>query len=259
MAKILIIEQDVFFGNVIQQKLQESGYETIVVNSGAVALEQVHLATPDLIVLDMEISTADPLTILREKQTDKGIKDIPVVMISRSGDLSEIKTALNLGVSDYIVKSQLNLDEFIMKIKSQLGKVKTSAKGTVNTLMGKKVMWVEDDQFLSDLISRKLGNQGSRLMYARTGEDALKMLETEIPDIMILDILLPGISGFDILAKVKSDDRLKHIPIIILSNFSQNNEIERANKLGAKKFLIKASIVLDDLVRELQAVLAEGK
>jgi len=259
MAKILIIEQDVFFGNVIQQKLNESGFETIVVNSGAVALEQVHLASPDLIVIDMEISTADPLTILREKQNDKNIKSIPVIMISRSGDLSEIKTALNLGVSDYIVKAQLNLDEFVLKVKSQLSKVKASASGAVNILLGKKVMWVEDDQFLSDLISRKLGNQGSRLMYARTGEEALKILETEIPDIIILDILLPGISGFDILEKLKSEDRLKSVPVIILSNFSQNNEIERANKLGAKKFLIKASIVLDDLVRELQAVLAENK
>jgi DNA-binding response OmpR family regulator len=258
MAKILIIEQDVFFGNVMQQKLKESGFEALVVNSGAVALEQVHLSTPDLIVLDMELSTADPLALLREKQADKTIKDIPVIIISKSGDLAEVKTALNLGVGDYLVKAQLNLDEFVAKIKAELSKVKTIGS-SVNVLMGKKVMWVEDDQFLSDLISRKLGNQGSRLMYSRTGEEALKMLESEVPDIIILDILLPGISGFDILEKLKSDDKLKNVPVVILSNFSQNNEIERATKLGADRFLIKASIVLDDLVRELQAVLEKKK
>ncbi len=257
MSKILIIEQDVFFGNIIQQKLKEAGFETLSVNTGAVALEQIHLATPDLIVLDMELSSADPFDILKEKQDDKGIKDIPLIIISKSGDLAEVKKALNLGVKDYLVKAQLNLDEFVTKVKTQLNKPKTG-KDVGNTLSGKKVMWVEDDQFLSDLISRKLGNQGCRLLYARTGEEALKLLEDETPDIIILDILLPGISGFDVLEKIKVDPRLKSLPVVILSNFSQNNEIEKATKLGANKFLVKASIVLDDLVRELQILLAKS-
>ncbi len=230
----------------------------IVLHSGVVALEQVHLAKPDLIVLDMELTSADPFALLKDKQSDKGLKEIPTIIISRSGDLAEVKNALNLGVKDYLVKAQINLDEFVLKIKNQLDKPKQSGDSS-NALTGKKVMWVEDDQFLSDLISRKLNNQGCRLMFARTGEDALKILEKETPDIIILDILLPGISGFDVMEKIKADPRTNKIPVIFLSNFSQNNEIDRATKLGASRFLIKASIVLDDLVRELQAVLAEGK
>lgn len=258
MAKILIIEQDAFFGGLIEQKLKESGFEVNVINNGIVALEQVHLSRPDLMVIDMELTNADVFSILKEKQEDKGIRDIPIIIISRSGDLSEIKTVLNLGVKDYLVKAQMNLDEFILKIQNQLNKPKPE-NAALNSLTGKKIMWVEDDQFLSDLISRKLSHQNCRLMYARTGEDALKILDGEIPDIIILDILLPGISGFDVLEKIKADQRTKNLPVIFLSNFSQNSEIERANKLGANRFLIKANIVLDDLVRELQAVLTETK
>lgn len=258
MSKILIIEQDTFFGNVIEQKLKDVGYEVIVLHSGVVALEQVHLAKPDLMVIDMELTSADPFALLKEKQKDSELKDIPTIIISRSGDLAEVKSALNLGVKDYLVKAQINLDEFVLKIKSQLEKPKQGGDSS-NTLTGKKVMWVEDDQFLSDLISRKLANQGCKLMFARTGEDALKVLDDEMPDIIILDILLPGISGFDVMEKIKADPKINKIPVIFLSNFSQNNEIERAKELGAKRFLIKASIVLDDLVRELQAVLAEAK
>lgn len=257
MSKILVIEQDSFFGNVIQQKLKDGGFETMMVNNGAVALEQVHLAMPDLIVLDMEVSTIDPFGLLKEKQEDKGIAGIPTIIISKSGDLSEVKKAISLGVKDYLVKAQLNLDEFLLKVNNQINKPK-SGKDASNPLTGKKVMWVEDDQFLSDLISRKLGNQGCRLLYARTGEEGLKLLETETPDIIILDLLLPGISGFDVLEKVKADPKMKAIPVVILSNFSQNNEVEKATKLGAEKFLVKASIVLDDLVRELQAILSKG-
>ncbi|HLP43756.1 MAG TPA: response regulator [Candidatus Nanoarchaeia archaeon] len=259
MSKILVIEQDSFFGNVIQQKLKESGYEAVVTNSSVGALEQTHLVKPDLLVLDMEISNGDPFDVLKGKQAEPALKDIPTIIISQSGDLAEIKKALNLGVSDYLVKAQLNLDEFITKVKNQLNKVHSTTKEGGGSLAGKKVMWVEDDQFLSDLISRKLNHQGCRLLYSRTGEDALKILETETPDIIILDLLLPGISGFDVLEKAKADPRVKDVPVVILSNFSQNNEVERAKKLGATKFLIKASIVLDDLVHELVAILAAKK
>lgn len=258
MSKILIIEQDTFFGNVIEQKLKDSGYEVVVLHSGVVAFEQIHLAKPDLIVIDMELTGSDPFALLKEKQNDGELKEIPTIIISRSGDLSEVKAALNLGVKDYLVKAQINLDEFVLKIKSQLEKPKKKSDSS-NALTNKKVMWVEDDQFLSDLISRKLAHQGCKLLFARTGEDALRILEKETPDIIILDILLPGISGFDVMEKIKADSRINKIPVIFLSNFSQNNEIDRANQLGAKRFLIKASIVLDDLVRELQAVLSESK
>lgn len=255
MVKILIIEQDSFFADLINQKLQTSGFGTLVVGNGSVALEQMRTYKPDLVILDMELATSDAVSLLQEKNKDSSLSGVPVIIISRSGELSEIKRVIDLGVKDYMVKTQLNLDELIMKISSHTssvggGKVKKA-------LDGKVVMWVEDDQFLSDLISRKLSTQGCKLVYARTGEDALKTLETTLPDVIILDILLPGISGFDVLEKIKSDDRVKRIPVIILSNFSQNSEIDRGKKLGASRFLVKASIVLDDLVRELQAVLKE--
>lgn len=256
MTKILVIEQDKFFGDLITNKLKESGFESLVVNSGTIALDQIRNYTPDLVILDMELASPDPISLLQQKHDDDTISPIPTIIISRSGDFAEVKDVIDLGVKDYLVKAQLNLDELIAKIKVH---VKT-ADGSVakGILKGRVVMWVEDDQFLSDLISRKLSSQECRLVYARTGEEALKTLETEKPDIIILDLLLPGISGFDVLEKIKLDDRLKEIPVVILSNFSQNNEMDRAKKLGSKRFLIKASIVLDDLVREIKSVLDEG-
>lgn len=256
MSKVLIIEQDSFFGDLLAQKLQSAGFETFTVNNGAVAIEQTILFKPDLVILDMELTTASGIGILKEKNQDKTIASIPVITISRSGELAEIRASVDLNVKDYLVKAQLNLDELITKVRTHLPKTSMGAKG--GGLAGKTVMWVEDDQFLSDLISRKLSSQGCKLLYARTGEDALKILDTEKPDVITLDLLLPGISGFDVLQKIKSDPRIKSVPVVILSNYSQNNEMERAQKLGAVKFLVKASIVLDDLVKELNAVVSHS-
>lgn len=257
MTKILIIEQDKFFGDLITNKLKENNFDALIVESGTIALDQMRNYNPDFVILDMELTNADPMTLLQHKREDDALSPIPTLILSKSGDFAEVKNVIDLGVKDYLVKAQLNLEELISKIKIH---VKT-ADGIVEKgiLKGKVVMWVEDDQFLSDLISRKLSSQECKLVYARSGEEALKILETERPNIIILDLLLPGISGFDVLEKIKSDDKLKSIPVVILSNFSQNNEMDRGKKLGAKRFLIKASIVLDDLVREIKAVLDEAE
>lgn len=257
MSKILIIEQDIFFGDVLNQRIKKDGYQTLVINNGAVAVEQMNLFKPDLVLLDMDLTTADGYEILEKKGKDPALAKIPLLMISPSGDLGEIRKAVDLGVKDYLVKAQLNLEDLVVKIKSHLSK--PVEMGGDGPLVGKKIMWVEDDQFLSDLISRKLSKQGCKLLYAGTGEDALKVLETEVPDIILLDILLPGINGFDVFEQMKNNPRIKDVPVIVLSNFSQQSQIDRAKTLGASRFLIKATIVLDDLVKEIVAVLAEGK
>jgi len=255
MAKILIIlEEDIFLGNVINDRIKKVGYETLFITNGEIGIEQMKVFKPDLLILDMELKTVNSYKILEEKKNKVEIAPIPTIIISSSGDVDEIKRALDLGVKDYIVKSQFNADELITKIKNILSTSSKSLKSE-NSLEGKKVMWVEDDQFLSDLIARKLNQQKCKLLFTRTGEEALEVLEKDQPDIILLDLLLPGISGFEVLEYIKKSDKLKHIPVIILSNFTQNNEIERTKALGASRFLTKATVILDDIVKEIQDVL----
>jgi len=117
-------------------------------------------------------------------------------------------------------------------------------------------MWVEDDKFLSDLISRKLSTHGCQLVHATEGGAAVEMVEKEMPDIVLLDILLPGMNGFDILQKIKMNPKTAHIPVLMLSNMGQRSDIEKSQKLGAKKFLIKATVTLDEIVREIKGAIA---
>ena len=126
-------------------------------------------------------------------------------------------------------------------------------------LKGKKIMWVEDDSFLSDIIARKLSVYGCVLVSARDGEQALSIVEKEIPDIILLDILLPGMSGFELLEKLKSNEKIKNIPVIILSNLSQKSDIEKGKELKAERFLVKATLTLDEIMRQIGEILEETK
>ena len=122
---------------------------------------------------------------------------------------------------------------------------------------GKKILLVEDDTFYANLISQKLAHAECHLSYVASGEDAIKQLEKEIPDVIVLDIILPGsMDGFAVLEKMRADDKFKNIPVIILSNLSRLQDIEKGMKLGAFRYLVKASVAPSEIVSNIASVFA---
>lgn len=126
-------------------------------------------------------------------------------------------------------------------------------------LKGAKVLWVEDDKFLRNMIDQRLAPTGADLVSVTDGAKALETIKSYIPDIIMLDLLMPNVDGFEILKLVKSDDAVKHIPVLVLSNLGQKEEVERCKKLGAEDFIIKATIGLDDIIPRIRTVLAKTK
>lgn len=257
--KILIIEDDVFLGKVLHEKLVKAGYDVSLVGDGAEGLKQISIQKPDLLLLDIMLPTKNGYEILEAKQKDPAIARIPVVIVSNSGQPVEINRAISLGASDYLVKAELDPDEVLGKVQQQLGGSSSDGSAPASgegALAGKKVLWVEDDSFLGDILAAKLSATRCTVLYAKDGETALKLSETETPDIVLLDLVLPGISGFDVLERLKKNDKTKNVPVIILSNLAQESDLERAKKLGAFKHFVKASIDPANIVREIASTLS---
>lgn len=121
--------------------------------------------------------------------------------------------------------------------------------------MAKKILIVEDDQFLRELITQKLLKEGYDIVEAIDGEKGLKSVKEEKPDLILLDLILPGIDGFEVLAKVKEDLNLSQIPVIILSNLGQRDDIERGLKMGAVDYLIKAHFTPGEIIAKIKGIL----
>lgn len=119
----------------------------------------------------------------------------------------------------------------------------------------KKIILVEDDTFLIEIYSTKIKEAGFELVLAKDGEEVLKKLQEEKPDLLLLDIVLPGIDGWEVLKRVKDDPHLEDIKIITLSNLSQKEDEEKGLKLGAIKYLIKANYTPSQVVEEIKKVL----
>lgn len=119
---------------------------------------------------------------------------------------------------------------------------------------GTKVVMVEDDKFLGSLVAKKLVTAGCVVKYVDNGETAVATIEAEQPHVVLLDLLLPGMSGFDVLAKVKQNEKTKQIPVILLSNLGEKKDIEQGIQLGAVNFLIKATMTVDEILDEAAKV-----
>ncbi len=121
----------------------------------------------------------------------------------------------------------------------------------------KTILIVEDDEFLRSLAAKRLEKEGYAIEVAVDGESALNVaLETK-PTLVLLDLLLPGRDGFEVLKQIKENELIKTVPVIIFSNLGRAEDIEKAQKLGAVDFLIKANFTLDDLAQKVKERLSK--
>ena len=119
----------------------------------------------------------------------------------------------------------------------------------------KTILVIEDDKFLRELISRKLIGEGFDVLEAVDGEEGIKKIKEGKPDLVLLDLILPSIDGFEILTRVRDDPEVSSIPVIILSNLGQREEVEKGLKLGAIDYLIKAHFTPGEIIEKIKNVL----
>lgn len=119
-----------------------------------------------------------------------------------------------------------------------------------------KILIVEDDTFLAGIYANKFEREGFKVFLATDGEAGLKTAKKEMPDIMLLDILLPKLDGFEVLEKIKGDAVTRVIPVILLTNLGQKEDVDKGLKLGAADYLIKAHFMPAETVEKVKKVLA---
>jgi len=263
--KILIIEDDNLLGDVLAEKIGRIGYEIVRAPNGAIGLQKMREEKPDLVLLDILLPVKNGYEVLEEKAKDPDLAPIPVIIISNSGQPVEISRAFRLGAKDYLVKATFNPDDVLYKIRRELAKEEEKDRGEAGEVShdaifhGEKVLLIEDDQFLSDIIARKMQSEGAVFTRVSDGEEAFRLLEKEVPDAILLDILLPIMDGYEILAKLKADPKTSAIPVILFSNLGQKNEIDKGLKLGAVRFIVKVSMTPTEIAEETRKVILETR
>ncbi len=119
----------------------------------------------------------------------------------------------------------------------------------------KTILLVEDEPLLGNLLRQRLEKEGYTVVLNRDGEEALKTLRETKPDLILLDIILPKISGFELMETMKADPQLERAPIIIISNLGQEGDVTRGQSLGAVQYFVKAKVSIEELVEHVKTFL----
>lgn len=119
----------------------------------------------------------------------------------------------------------------------------------------KHILLIEDDPFLVDIYTTKFKRANLEVEVATDGEEALAKLKAKTPDLVVLDLVLPRIDGWEILSKIKANPKLKNLKVVVLSNLGRKEEVEKGLKLGATKYLIKAHYTPSQVVEEVKRCL----
>jgi DNA-binding response OmpR family regulator len=117
-----------------------------------------------------------------------------------------------------------------------------------------RILVVEDDRFLRKAAEAALRRQGFTVLVASDGEEGLRVARSELPDLVLLDLIMPGLQGFEVLKLLKEEATTSAIPVIILSNLGQDSDVKKAMEAGAVDYMVKANLALDTLVARVKTL-----
>jgi two-component system KDP operon response regulator KdpE len=123
--------------------------------------------------------------------------------------------------------------------------------------MAYRILIVEDDDFLRSLAVTKLESEGFVMDIAATGDDGIAKIMALPPDLVILDLMLPNVSGFDILQKIRETEATKKLKVIVFSNLGEEADIKKCLDLGVSDYLVKANFTLDELAEKIKAIIGK--
>lgn len=254
----------------LTEKLRKNGFSVSGSRDGIEGLRKIIEEKPDLALLDIMLPGMDGFEVLENLRKNPLTRDIAVIIISNSGQPVEIDRALKLGVKDYLIKAQFDPAEVIEKVKNVFGMprvgigvsatVERAEPGSVAAQSIEKmsrVLIVEDDKFLRQLLVKKFVSNGFAVEEAIDGNEALASLRKRASHVVLLDLILPGIDGFEVLRQMHATPEFLKIPVIILSNLGQQEDIQKGKDLGAIDYLVKANFTPDEIISRVRRAVQE--
>ncbi len=261
-AIILFTEQQKLIDG-LKDILAPQGVSVVPIADPTQFLSTVLSTKPALIIIDVAVAGKTGLQYLEElRKADASVANTPVIIGEETGDLMVISRALQLQIADYFVTGKFDVTSTLAKIFRHLPESEgvTPPPSVVMHEENKHytLLLIEDDRFLRDLAIQKFSaDKTLTVITAMDGEQGVMLAEKHIPHVILLDILLPGIDGFEVLKRIRSKPQFGRTVIAMLSNFGQREDIDKAMQLGANQFFIKANFTLDEIVVEVKKMLAK--
>jgi CheY-like chemotaxis protein len=239
-----VIDDEPAAVQLIRSQLSASGYEVDICDQPARATELAAQLQPDAITLDLLMKPIHGWEVLRQLKSNPRTALIPVVVVSV---VDEPGMGATLGADAYLVKP-VEKEDLLASIRRCLG-------GKGNVPLKRSVLVVEDDSASRELIGELLRGEGYSVVTASDGAEARSAVEESLPELVILDLLLPKISGLELLAEWRAHPRTADLPVFVLSSKDLSPDEEKYLRSHAEALLRKQQPWKEDLLNHLKKVL----
>ena len=239
VRRVLVVDDDDDFRELVRQQLKHSGYVVFDARDAASALQIARTARPDVITVDLLMPGIDGWNFIEKLREEESLAMIPIVVVSGAADA---KTSGKRPLDVSVVAKGEGTDRLLREISLALAGRR-----------GATILVAEDDADLRGVLTTSLMKNGHRVVQARDGAEALAAIERDHIDLLVLDLVMPNIDGFGVLARLKELHNVDTLPVIVVSGTDRSSTEVQALRLGANVYLSKpvAAAALSEQVTKL--------
>ena len=240
--RVLIVDDDDDFRELMRLQLSYAGYDVLDARDAESAIQIARASHPDVITVDLLMPGIDGWSFIDRLRQEEGLADIPIVVVSGAADA---KTDGRLPTDVSVIAKGEGHDRLLREISLALAGRR-----------GATVLVAEDDDDLRGVLTASLTRNGHRVIQARDGAEALASLERDQVDLLVLDLVMPNIDGFEVLARLKAIGRAASLPIVVVTGADRSTTELQALRLGANVYLTKpvaAAALTEEVTRLLTA------
>lgn len=261
----MLVEDDPMIAEIYQKKFESAGFEVVNAVTGKEVLKYASEEKFDLILLDMVLPEMSGLEVLRELRNNSVYdSDLKVIVLSNLNKSENEAEAKENGANGFIGKTQYGPSELVVEVQRLLNEYAEQKKNkerlsddtaTSVECVGKKILFIEDEEIFLEMFGKKLESEGYCLEYAKNGVWGSKLASEKQYDLIITDMVMPAMGGEEIIRRIKLDEKTKDIPIIVLSASLVEEDIQPVREMGISEFYEKTRLVPSDLARRVNEIL----
>jgi len=265
MSKVVIVEDDPMISEIYSKKFSDVGFDVSAVTSGEQVLDLALTEKVDVILLDLIMPKMDGFEVI--KRLRDGIYDpnIKIIVTSNLSSREDQEKSMKLGANGFVAKSEYSPSEMVAQVKrlinqfSEQKKNEAKLNGSVSESVPKggkkKILMIEDEEIIIDMFGEKLKQDGFEVVFARNGAWGVKEALKGKFNLFIIDMMMPAMTGEEMVTRLKMEDETKNVPIIMLSASVEEQYERKMEELGISAFFGKTQITPSELSKKAEELL----
>jgi DNA-binding response OmpR family regulator len=240
-GRLLVVKHDPDNAEALRIYFEHHGYEVVVTHQGTEGLRLAKQRVADLIILDVILPDLDGYEVLDILRSDPQTCNMPVLLLTTRDERSDRITGLELGAEDYVTEPLhpiYGLDLLRLRIQNRI-RFAREHPTMARSHTGGRILIVEDDRDISSMLRLYFDSQGYKVLTVTDGNSTLEACLRQLPDIVMLNVGLPDIDGYEVCRRLRSNSRSSHIPILFLTQRDEPGDIITALELGAEDYILK--------------------